>query len=231
MKFSDLEIEKLLTHKSHSLLVSEPHKQFINQEEKQIERSLKMDLFTAIKERRSCRNFLPDPVDEATIEKILEAATWAPSPLNAQPWEFVVVSSQGIKEMIYAEADGRRKWIFEKSGWKWLDRYQVDFLKSAPVLIVVLGDPQKTGADMFMEGGGVAYQLACAAAIQNMMLAAQALDLGTLWYTLFDRKALGEILGIDPAKSPISIVCLGKAAGSPGIMARKDVKEKISYRR
>ena len=188
-----------------------------------------MDLFTAIKERRSCRNFLPDPIDEATIEKILEAATWAPSPLNAQPWEFVVVTSQEMKENIFAEADGRRKWIFEKSGWKWLDRYQVDFLKSAPALIVVVGDPQKTGADMFMEGGGVGYQLACAAAIQNMMLAAHALGLGTVWYTLFDRKAMGEVLSIDSDKTAVSIICLGKAAGSPGTMARKEVKEKIRY--
>jgi 5,6-dimethylbenzimidazole synthase len=189
-----------------------------------------MDLLTAIKERRSCRNYLPDPVDEATLEKILEAATWAPSPLNAQPWEFVVVSSQGMKEKVFAEADYRRKWIFEKSGWKWMDRYQVDFLKTAPALIVVTGDPTKTGADSFMEGGGVAYQLACAAAIQNMMLAAQALGLASLWYTLFDRKAMGEILGTDPGKPPLSIVCLGKAAGSPSAMARKDFKEITSYR-
>lgn len=188
-----------------------------------------MDIFTAIKERRSCRNYLPDPVDEATLEKILEAATWAPSPLNAQPWEFIVVTSQEMKEKIFAEADYRRKWIFEKSGWKWMDRYQVDFLKAAPVLIVVTGDPTKTGVDSFMEGGGVAYQLACAAAIQNMMLAAQSLGLGSLWYTLFDRKAMGEILGIDPGNPPLSIVCLGKAAGSPSAMARKEVKEKIRY--
>ena len=42
-----------------------------------------MDVFTAIKERRSCRNFSPDPVSEETIEKILEAGIWAPSPLNS----------------------------------------------------------------------------------------------------------------------------------------------------
>jgi 5,6-dimethylbenzimidazole synthase len=186
-----------------------------------------MDLFTAMKERRSCRNFLSDPVDEATIEKILEAATWAPSPMNAQPWEFVVITSQEMKGKIFAEADYRKKWIFEKSGWKWLDRYQVDFLKSAPVLIVVVGDPKKTGADSFLEGGSVGYQLACAAAVQNMMLASQALGLGTLWFTLFDRQALGEVLGIDPEKTPVSIVCLGKAASVPQVVPRKGVKEKI----
>jgi 5,6-dimethylbenzimidazole synthase len=186
-----------------------------------------MDLFTAMKDRRSCRNFLSDPVDETTVEKILEAATWAPSPMNAQPWEFVVITNQGMKEKIFAEADYRKRWIFEKSGWKWLDRYQVDFLKAAPVLIVVVGDPKKTGADSFLEGGGVGYQLACAAAVQNMMLAAQALGLGTLWFTLFDRQSLGKILGIDPEKTPVSIVCLGKAASVPQAVPRKEVKEKI----
>ena len=187
-----------------------------------------MDFFTALKERRSCRNYLPEPVEETALEKILEAATWAPSPMNAQPWEFVVVTNQEMKEKIFAEADYRKKWIFEKSGWKWLDRYQVDFLKSAPAFIVVIGDPKKTGADSFIEGGGVGYQLACAAAVQNMMLAAQTLGLGTLWFTLFDRKALGEILGIDPEKSPVSIVCLGKAADPVQPVPRKSFRDKLT---
>ncbi len=60
-----------------------------------------MDLYTAIKERRSCRNFLPDPIDQNTIEKILEAATWAPSPLNSQPWEFLVITNNEVKEKIF----------------------------------------------------------------------------------------------------------------------------------
>lgn len=188
-----------------------------------------MDLFNAMKERRSCRNYLPDPVDEATLKEILEAATWAPSPMNAQPWEFVVVTSPEMKERIFAEAEYRKKWIFEQSGWKWMDRYQVDFLKAAPVLIVVVGDPKKTGADSFMEGGGVGYQLACAAAVQNMMLAAQALGLGSLWFTLFDRKTLGQILGIDPEKTPVSIVCLGKAASPAPPVPRKVFKEKTTF--
>jgi nitroreductase len=60
-----------------------------------------MDVFTAIRERRSCRNFLPDLVDEDAIEKILEAAIWAPSPLNMQGWKFIVITNQEIKEKIY----------------------------------------------------------------------------------------------------------------------------------
>jgi 5,6-dimethylbenzimidazole synthase len=190
-----------------------------------------MDVFTAMKERRSCRNFLSDPVSEDTIEKILEAASWAPSPLNMQGWQFIVITNQGVKEKIYSESERCRKWALEKSGWKWLGGYKVDFLKSAPVIIVVIGDPKKTGVDMFMEEGNAGYQHACAAAIQNMHLAAHALGLGSLWFTFFDKQNLRDILGIDPEKIPVAVVCLGKAAGEPQDMPRKDFKEKTTYMR
>ena len=188
-----------------------------------------MDLFDAIKGRRSCRNFLPDPIPEDTIEKILEAAIWAPSPLNSQPWEFVVITHQGMREKIFSEADRCRKWALEKSGWKWLGPYALEFLKSAPVLIAVIGDPKKTGVDMFMEEGNAAYQSACAAAIQNMHLATHAFGLGSLWFTLFDRKAMREILGIPSEKTPLALICLGRPSSPPSPIPRKEVKEKTTY--
>ncbi|OGP75299.1 MAG: hypothetical protein A2V86_14140 [Deltaproteobacteria bacterium RBG_16_49_23] len=188
-----------------------------------------MDFFSVIKERRSCRNFLPEPIEEADIEKILEAASWAPSPLNSQPWEFIVVTNQEVKEKIYAEGERCRKWALEKSGWKWLGSYPLDFLRSTPAIILVVGDPKKTGVDMFMEEGSVGYQAACSAAIQNMHLAATSLGLNSLWFTLFDKKAMREILGIDPGKTPLALVCLGKAGSPPTPTLRKDVKEKTTY--
>ena len=188
-----------------------------------------MDVFTAIKERRSCRNFLPEPVSEDTIEKILEAAIWAPSPLNLQPWEFIVVTKKEVKEKLFSEAERCRKWALEKSGWKWLESYQVDFVQSAPVIVAVIGNPKKSGVDMFLEEGGVGYQHGCAAAIQNMHLAAHALGLSSLWFTFFDKKAMREILGIDPEKMPLALVCLGKAGGEIPQTPRKDVKEKTTY--
>lgn len=188
-----------------------------------------MDLFEAIKGRRSCRNYLPGAIDDTVIESILEAGTWAPSPLNTQPWEFVVIISSDVKEKIFSEADRCRKWALEKSGWKWLDSYQVDFLKQAPVIIAVVGDPKKTGVDMFMEEGTVGYQAACAAAIQNIHLAAHAFGLGTLWFTLFDKKALRGILEISDEKTPVALVLLGKPGASPTAMPRKNVKDKTRY--
>ncbi|MGA2315128.1 MAG: nitroreductase family protein [Thermodesulfobacteriota bacterium] len=188
-----------------------------------------MDLFTAMKERRSCRNFLPDQLEEATIEKILEAATWAPSPLNSQPWEFVVVTNKELKEKIFSEGERCRKWALEKSGWKWLGSYQLDFLRLAPVIIAVIGDPKKTGVDMFTEEGPMGYQAACAAAIQNMHLAAYALGLSSLWFTLFDKKAMREILAMAPEKTPLALICIGKPGSPPTPVHRKEVKEKTTY--
>jgi nitroreductase len=194
-------------------------------------KEIAMDVFTAIKERRSCRSFAADPVSEDAVDKILEAATWAPSPLNAQPWEFVVITNPEVKERVFAEAERCRQWGLEKSGWKWLGKYGVDFLKSAPLLIAVVGDPKKTGLDMFLEEGSVAYQHACAAAIQNMTLAAHALGLGSLWFTLFDKKPMRELLGVGPEKTPLAVLCIGKAAGEPMAAGRKEVQEKTTYMR
>ncbi|MFO8163856.1 MAG: nitroreductase family protein [Thermodesulfobacteriota bacterium] len=190
-----------------------------------------MDVFEAIRARRSCRDFLPEPISEEIIEQILEAAIWAPSPLNTQPWEFLVITNEGVKGEIFSEAKRCLTWALEKSGWKWLEKYRVDFLQSAPVLIAVIGDPKKTGVDMFLEGGGVGYQHGCAAAIQNMNLAAHALGIGSLWFTFFDKKAMREILSIDQEKTPLALVCLGKPSEEPLQTRRKDVEEKTTYRR
>jgi nitroreductase len=188
-----------------------------------------MDVFTAIKERRSCRDFLQEPISEDAIEKILEAAIWAPSPLNMQGWEFIVITNRKVKEEIYSEAERCRQWALEKSGWKWLGGYQVGFLKTVPVIIAVIGDPKKTGVDMFLEEGSVGYEHACAAAIQNMHLAAHSLGLGSLWFTFFDRKEMREILGVDVKKTPIALVCFGKKSSQPDRTPRKGVKEKTTF--
>jgi nitroreductase len=188
-----------------------------------------MDLFAAIKERRSCRSFLSEPIDGAIIEKILEAGTWAPSPMNAQPWEFIVVTSPQMKEKVYAEAERCRQWDLGTSGWKWLDKYRIEFLKTAPALVVVVGDPKKTGVDQFMADGSAGYQYACAAATQNMMLAAQALGIGSLWFTLFDRKNIGEALSVAPEKKVLSLICLGKPSGPAAPVPRKPAGDKTTY--
>jgi nitroreductase len=190
-----------------------------------------MELFTAIRERRSCRSFSTDPVDEKTINHLLEAAGWAPSPLNAQPWQFIVVTGEGKRMAVFDEADRCRRWAVDKSGWKWLDAYSVEFLKKVPVIIAVVGDPKKTGVDMLQSDGTVGYQHACAAAIQNMLLAAHAMGLGSLWFTLFDRTAMGKIFEISENNTLIALVCIGKPEKPLTSVPRKDVTQKTVYLR
>lgn len=182
-----------------------------------------MDVFTAIKNRRSCRDFLTDPIEDEAITKILEAAMWAPSPKNAQPWEFIVIKNQVVKQKIYSESEERRKWLLEKSGWKWLGSYSVEFLLRVPVIVAVIGDPEKTGVDKFLKGDGMGYQHACSAAVQNMLLASHAIGLDSLWFTIYDRDVIREILDIENPKVPLAMVCLGKPASQPISMSRKDV--------
>jgi 5,6-dimethylbenzimidazole synthase len=188
-----------------------------------------MNLFEAIRGRRSCRNFLPDPVGEADLEKILESATWAPSPLNGQPWEFMVITGKDLKEKIFSEAERCRQWAVEKTGWKWLGRYDVDFLRGVPAFVGVVGDPEKGGVDRFQEEGGTAYQQACAAAIQNMQLAAHALGYATLWFTLFQRDFMRQILGVPKEKVPLALLCVGKASAEIPQPPRKDFREKTTF--
>lgn len=188
-----------------------------------------MDLFKAIKERRSCREFIDEPVDEKVVSKILEAGCWAPSPLNSQPWEFLIITSQTLKEKIYLESERHKAWAMEKSGWKWLGPYRVDFLKSVPVIIAVIGDAGKSGVDMFQKEGPTAYQHACAASVQNMLLAAHALKLGGLWFTLFDKIKLGIILDVAERKIPLALLCIGKPAMNPVPAPRRDILKKIRF--
>jgi 5,6-dimethylbenzimidazole synthase len=188
-----------------------------------------MDIFIAMKERRSCRDFLPEPIGMDKIEKILEAASWAPSPLNLQPWEFIVVTNDDVKSKLLLEAERCIKWAFDRSGWDWLKTYQADFLQSAPVVIAVVGDPRKSGVDIFLEEGGVGYQHACAAAIQNMNLATYGLGLSSLWFTFFEKEPVREVLGIDLDKTPVALVCIGKPHGNIPQVPRNDVMKKTSF--
>lgn len=188
-----------------------------------------MEVFTAMKERRSCRSFDPEAVERETVEKILEAATWAPSPLNSQPWEFVVVTSAALRRKIREAAESCREWALEKSGWKWLNKYPMDFLEKAPVIVAVTGDPKKSGVDAFFKEGPTGYQHACAAAIQNMQLAAHAMGLSSLWFTFFHKEAVQELLRIPAEKTLVALVCLGKPAAQPVPTPRKMVAEKVRW--
>jgi nitroreductase len=125
-----------------------------------------MELWDAIRNRRSCRKFAPQPVKEGDLQRILEAGTWAPSPANSQPWEFVILANRELKSQLHAACLKTKDDALQKSGWRWLGKYEIDFLPEAPLIVAVVGDPEKTGVDQFLGTGSDGYKYACAAAIQ-----------------------------------------------------------------
>lgn len=188
-----------------------------------------MNFVEVLRARRSCRKFMNIQIEEEKIIKVLEAASLAPSPLNRQPWDFVVIRSAEIKQKIFESCERAKTFLFEASGWKWLERYNIDFLTEAPLLVGVVGDPSRTGAEKFFEGRSEGYQYACAAAVQNILLAATDIGLGSLWFSLFERREIEQILGVDNQKELLAIVCLGYCDDTSPQTGRKDISEKVMY--
>lgn len=166
-----------------------------------------MDVFEAIKGRRSIRSFKPTPIPEETIQKLIEAAQWAPSAGNAQPWEFIIVRKQEIKEKLVEAALGQ------------------EFIQQAPVVIVVCADENRS-AQAYGQRGKTLYCLQdTAAAIQNIHLAAYALGLGTCWIGAFKEEEARQILQIPQGIRPIAIIPVGHPAEFPQPRKKRPINQ------
>jgi nitroreductase len=188
-----------------------------------------MDVFEAIKGRRSCRKFIEYPVEREKIIKMLGCAIYAPSPANKQPWEFIVTDNMRYNQMLKKVAESTKEKLAARSGWKWLATFNIDFITEAPILIVVVGDPKKHGAEHFLDAPSLGYQHACSASIQNMLLAAYAQGLSTLWLSLFEKKDVRKIFSIADEKDPLAIICVGYGEQSGEAPPRKEIQEKVIF--
>ena len=149
-----------------------------------------------IKSRRSTRRFKPDPVPEQDLKAVLEAAQWAPSGENYQPWKFIVIKNKETMEQIVELIPYKK---FQK------------FIMNGPVLIVVLGNKRKSRW----------FVLDCCLAIQNLMLEAWARGLGTCfsaWYPTVPENveiAVKELLEISNKWNIITMTPLGYPIDPP----------------
>ncbi len=170
-----------------------------------------MDIFEAIRERRSVRKFEKRPVEDNLIEGIIKAGTWAPSAGNLQSWEFVVVKDPGTKTKLAVAA------------------YMQDFIAEAPVIIVPCAN-KKRSAIRYGERGRSLYCIQdTACATQNMLLTIHALGLGACWVGAFDEDAAATILKIPEGVRPVALIPLGYPDEKPYPPPRKDVEEVIHY--
>jgi len=160
-----------------------------------------MDVFEAIKGRRSIRQFTDEPIGKDALEKLLDAARWAPTASNQQRWRFVVVTSPAVKELIKKFAPGI-------------------FVMPAAFIVICAG--KEAGANPWDE---VTYLADCAIAAQNIMLAAYEMGIGSCPALSYAKVAVQEILNLPEDVEPLLIVTLGYPAEDPAPPPRLELNQ------
>lgn len=167
------------------------------------------NVIEAIKSRRSVRSYGPDQVKEAELTAILEAGAYAPSAMNGQSWHFTAVQNKGVLDRLSAQVKEILKGLDNPKIKERLNDPGWQAFYGAPTLIVVSGRQD-----------ALFHVTDCAAATQNMLLAAHALGIGSCWIgivaRLFDSPqgaALHRELNIPEGYKPLYGVALGYPAG------------------
>lgn len=160
-----------------------------------------MDVFDAIRTRRSIREYKPDEINKEDLEKILEAGRWAPSAENNQPWNFVVVTD-----------DATIAHVIDSIPWG-------KFMRNAPLIIAIVTDPE---VETHIIDGALVTQ--------NMALEAWDLNIGTCWVYEMDRDKIKKILGIPKEKHVLTVLGFGYISKVDDSHAcRKELEEITHY--
>jgi len=170
-----------------------------------------LDVFGAIKERRSIRAYTDEKVSEKDVEQLIEAARWAPSAGNSQPCEFVVVKDMEIKRKLSDAALNQT------------------FIEKAPVVIVVCADVTRSSRGYGSRGEKLYSIQDTAAATENILLAAQELGLATCWVGAFREKEVAKAVKAPKNVKPVAIVPVGYPAERPVAPQKRSVNEIVHY--
>ncbi len=147
-----------------------------------------MDALHAILTRRSIRNFTDEPISDKQLHRIIEAAMYAPSANNKQPWYFIIIDDrQQLDKIVHFHP-------------------YAGMVKKAPVTVAICGDTRLEAAEGYLA-------LDCGAAAENMMLAAHALGIGSCWLGIYPREQrmneVVELLELPRHILPIALIALG----------------------
>jgi len=167
-----------------------------------------VDVFSAIKKRRSIRNYLPKEVEREKLERILEAGRLAPSARNRQEWRFIVVISKEKREELVREASPHQP-----------------FMLSAPVIIVAY----TLDKDYVMRCGVPAHYIDIAIALTHMHLQAVEEGLGTCWIGSFYQDKVKKVLNLPEDAEVVQLMTLGYPAEDPPERPRLPLKEIVKY--
>ncbi len=168
-----------------------------------------MECMEVIQGRRSIRKFKDQAVGKEIIEELLKAAQMAPSAGNLQARDFIIVTSKITKQKLTKAALGQ------------------SFIEQAPVVIVVVANIERSSRIYRSRGELYAIQDATAG-IENMLLAAYSMGLGTCWIGAFDENAVGELLGIPDKTLPVAIISVGYPDEQP-VMPPRIAMERLIH--
>ena len=172
-----------------------------------------MLFWTAVEDRYSVREYDPGvDVSPETVERILETAIRAPSAGNRQPWHFYVVRDVKMRQKLVAAAGGQ------------------SFLAQAPVAIIVCADAEQSAGRYGQRGRELYCLQDTAAAVEHILLAAVALDLGSCWVGAFNEDMATQALDLPRNHRPVAILPIGKPAREQTRRTpRRALSEVVSY--
>ncbi|HOY32933.1 MAG TPA: nitroreductase family protein [Bacteroidales bacterium] len=166
-----------------------------------------MEAFENIITRRSIRKFSGEPVDEQLTDKLLRAAMYAPSARNTLAWNFVVINNRGLLDTL-SEIHPYAK-----------------MLRQAPLAILVCGDKDLEKDEAYLS-------INCAAATQNILLAAHSCGLGSVWLGVYPRwermESIGNLLKLPEDNIPVSLIAIGWPDEKPS-QPERFFRNKIHY--
>jgi nitroreductase len=200
--------------------------------------------FDLVKTRRSVHRFKPDPVPDEFVDRIIEAARWSPSAANSQPWEFVVIKKDELKQKIaeFVKEDrvhSRKMELARDPDLRFpgligeVDRFGFE---DAPVFIVLLGDTRATRAfpiHVIMQRQQSNLDSSLASAFLYMQLAAFSLGLGSQWLSAtrnhYTQVMIKGLLGIPEEMQIYDTMVLGYPAIEAGPRLVRNKEEMVHH--
>jgi nitroreductase len=170
-----------------------------------------VDVLEVIKGRRSVRTFKGKEVPTEIVKKLIDAARWAPSAGNIQPWEFIIVRRLEIKRRLVEAALGQT------------------FIEEAPVVIVVCANEVRSSQGYGVRGRTLYCIQDTAAAIQNILLVGYSFGLGACWVGAFREEEAREVLKIPHGIRPVAIIPVGYPAETPPPRSRRPINPIVHH--
>jgi 5,6-dimethylbenzimidazole synthase len=168
-------------------------------------------VYRVIAMRRDMRHFLPEPLDEALVGRLLGAAHMAPSVGLMQPWRFIRIRDPGLRASIHALVEEERIKTAQALAEREDEfmRLKVEgILDCGELLVAALADGRE--GHVFGRRTMPEMDLASVAcAIQNLWLAARAENVGMGWVSLFDPESLRRLMHMPEGSRPVAVLCLG----------------------